>query len=84
MSLMGRIFKRDDGLVSASKIRMTDIMRWSRVPLAPLTTEELLELKVAFKSCDSNCPIAIIFKSLMDHIMWQEAHLKDVKQNYDK
>ena len=59
------------------------IFHWTRIPKAPLQPEELMILEEAFKTCE-NCPIGIIFKALIGHIRWQEHHLKNAKENYDK
>ena len=60
------------------------LFRWRKVPPAPLTSVELLKIEIAFGTCEGNCPIAIVFKAMMDHIKWQEKHLKEAKEDYDK
>lgn len=85
MSLIRSIFKRrQKKLITASKITYADLFRWQKAPRAPLRPEELMELEVGFKSCDGDCPVAIIYRTLMQHIKWQEEIIKEAKQNYDR
>lgn len=86
MSLLSDIFKKKSKvrLEKGNKITYADLFRWQCPPRAPLMPEELLELEIGFKNCDGDCPIAIIFTTLMNHIKWQENYIKNVKENYDK
>jgi hypothetical protein len=67
---------------------MTDfirkLFRWRKVPPPPLTADELLKLELAFQDCSEDCPFAIILRAYQGHIKWQEYHLKNAKENYDK
>ena len=60
------------------------LFKWHYEPVSPLTPEELLEIKIAFRTCSGDCPIAIVFRAMMNHIEWQDKHLKDAKNNYEK
>lgn len=59
------------------------IFRWRNEPPAPLTPEELMDLKIAFRTCGGDCPMAILFRSMMNHIEWQDRHLKVRREYHD-
>jgi hypothetical protein len=60
------------------------VFRWRTAPDPPLTIEEITELKAAFKYCEGDCPMKVVFEALIKHIDWQDKHLKNSKENYDK
>ena len=60
------------------------LFRWRQPPPAPLTAEELLEIKLAFVMCRNDCPIGIIFRALIEHIELRERQLSEAKENYDR
>lgn len=60
------------------------LFRWRTPPPAPLTPEELIEIKLAFITCRNDCPIGILFRALIEHIELREKQLDEAKDNYEK